>query len=120
MTYYIEASCGAMIGQLFKNLPDDQIQYHLRTADLVVPNMESWRLKWDFEMLKETYELLPETTLGQRCLHAANAAMTAFKRQKDGTIEVARRKIAEIIGVREEVKQDAASHSGAAWALGHW
>ena len=68
VVYYIESSCHAMIGQTH-DVPDDQRLYDLVTCDLVVPNMEAWRLKWDFELLKEVYEHNPQTSIGASSSH---------------------------------------------------
>ena len=60
--YYIEASCNGMFGQSGDSYgPDDANRYFtLASADLVVPNMEAWRLMWDFDTLHQLVEVSPE------------------------------------------------------------
>ena len=103
-----------MVGQTH----DPPQAYLLRTADLVVPNMEVWRLKWDFEVLKEVYEDVPDTQLGQECLHAANAAMTAFKKGKPEQILAAGAACSSLLATRPDVTGRRVP--GLTWALGHW
>ncbi|ORX38066.1 glycosyl hydrolases family 38 N-terminal domain-domain-containing protein [Kockovaella imperatae] len=112
VTYLIEASCSGMVGETHNG------RFSLRVADLVAPNMEAWRLKWDFETLKEIYEYCPDTVLGQRCLTIASRAMKAFKRGRPEQIAAARTAISDWIMQPGRHRSKSSEHSST-WALGH-
>lgn len=122
---YIEASCNGMFGIDNMDPPYQNRYYALNSADLVVPNMEAWRLMYDFDILHQTVRELPDNTpLRNRCLHVANEIMNVF----DGSLEsVAKcRKVAEdILGVdwEKEVGKEsekASKERGTLWGVGHW
>ena len=64
--FVIESSCNGMFGIPFSgdivDPPDMNRYFSLASADLVVPNMEAWRLLWDFQTLRELVDTLPGNT----------------------------------------------------------
>ncbi|KAJ9103142.1 hypothetical protein QFC21_002564 [Naganishia friedmannii] len=124
-TFYIESSCNGMFGINNTDPPDPNRYFRLESADLAVPNMEAWRLMWDFNLLKQITETLPwETPLTNNALYVANEIMNAFT---EGSLEsVAKcRKLAEkILGEdweKEVVKsrKDGKDSDGTLWGVGH-
>ncbi|KAF8346661.1 glycoside hydrolase family 38 protein [Amanita rubescens] len=97
--FIIESSCNGMFGIPWNGdtiqPPDMNRFFRLDSADLVVPNMEAWRLLWDFDTLRELADALPgNTVLQNQALTAANEIMNVFKRgNPDGVL--AARRIAE-------------------------
>jgi alpha-mannosidase len=117
---YIEASCNGMFGIDNMSPPDQNRYYALNSADLVVPNMEAWRLMYDFQTLRQTVQELPrDTPLRDRCLHVANEMMNVFE---SGSLEsVARcRKVAEEILGEDWESRKASKERGSLWGVGHW
>lgn len=106
--------------------PDPNRYYKLNSADLVVPNMEAWRVLWDFDTLHQLHNDLPgDSSLAKRALYAANEMMNVFQR---GDVEsLAKcRKVAERVlgeGWEKEIEKDskhATKQNGTLWAVGHW
>lgn len=98
----------------------------LKFADLVVPNQEAVRLKWDFEFLRQLGSQLPEdSALAQTANFTANEMMNVF-RKNDLESVAATRKVAEntlgkdwqarILKDSDEVE----AQQGTLWAIGHW
>ena len=124
--YYIEASCNELFGQNGMEPPDQNRFYTLNSADLVVPNMEAWRLKWDFDLLHQVVNDLPgDTPLNKRCLYVANEIMNVFKTKDLDSIAPCRKVAEEILGKdwEKELQKDserAEKQTGTLWAVGHW
>lgn len=125
-TFYIESSCNGMFGINNTDPPDPNRYFRLESADLVVPNMEAWRLMWDFGTLKQITEALPwDTPLTNKALYAANEIMNTFE---TGSLEsVAEcRKVAEtilgkdwekhVVKGRKDGRKDT---EGTLWGVGH-
>jgi len=115
-----------MFGQSGIGVPDDNRTYALNSADLVVPNMEAWRLMWDFTALHQLYEELPgDTPLAQRALHTANEIMNVFQVGDLATVPKARKVAEEVLGKdwEKEITWDsswAERQKGSLWGVGHW
>ena len=62
----IESSCNGMFGVSVSDdifdAPDMNRYFSLASAELVVPNMEAFRLLWDFQTLREIADTLPGNT----------------------------------------------------------
>ncbi|KAL8280086.1 hypothetical protein RQP46_007416 [Phenoliferia psychrophenolica] len=100
--YYIEVSCNGMFGNgagEVNNPPDNNRFFRLASADLVVPNMDAWRLLWDFRTLKDIASQLPDNSpLGTKCMETANQIMNVFKHDDLSTIKVARKLAEKVFG----------------------
>ncbi|KAK4701933.1 alpha-mannosidase, partial [Phenoliferia sp. Uapishka_3] len=100
--YYIEVSCNGMFGNgagEVNNPPDNNRYYTLASADLVVPNMEAWRLLWDFRTLRDLAKQFPDNSpLGVKCMETANQIMNVFKHDDLSTIKVARGLAEKVFG----------------------
>lgn len=71
----------------------------LESADLVVPNMDAWRLLWDFRTLKDLAKQLPDNSpLGTKCMETANSIMNVFKHDDLSTIKQARSLAEKVFG----------------------
>lgn len=115
-----------MFGGEDMNDPDPGKKYRLNSADLVVPNMEAWRLMWDFNCLHQIYNTLPgDSSLGMRAKYAANEIMNVFQAGSLASVTKARKVAETILGhdwerkVAEESK-DAEEQKGTLWGVGHW
>jgi alpha-mannosidase len=124
--YYIEASCNEMFGQNGMDPPDQNRYYRLNSADLVVPNMEAWRVLWDFDTLHQLVNDLPgDSSLAKRAMWAANEMMNVFEEGNPESLPRCR-KVAEMVlgeGWSKEIEEDSKSASkqtGTLWAIGHW
>lgn len=124
--FYIEASCNELFGQNGMDPPDQNRFYKLNSADLVVPNMEAWRLKWDFDLLHQVVNDLPEDTpLHKRCQYVANEIMNVFKTGDLDSMAPCRKLAEEILGKdwEKDIQKDserAEKQTGTLWAVGHW
>ncbi|KAK1922964.1 alpha-mannosidase [Papiliotrema laurentii] len=123
--YYIEASCNEMFGQNGMDPPDQNRYYRLNSADLVVPNMEAWRVLWDFDTLHQLVNDLPgDSSLAKRAMWAANEMMNVFEEGNPESLPRCR-KVAEMVlgeGWPKEIEEDSKSASkqtGTLWAIGH-
>lgn len=102
----------------------------MKTADLVVPNMEAHRLLYDFEFIHDLSRELPrDTTLAQRALYTANQMMNAFIRGDLDSVCEARNAAEQVLGsqwerrVEEQCrggKQEGRASDISLWAIGHW
>lgn len=124
--FYIEASCNRMFGQNDMDPPDQERYYTLNSADLCVPNMEAWRLMWDFQTLRQLLDQLPgDTPLSQRCLYVANEIMNVFQQGDAESIPKCRKVAEDILGEAWEEKIEkesvkAEKQQGTLWGVGHW
>lgn len=124
--YYIEASCNAMFGQNGEEAPDPNRYYKLESADLVVPNMDAWRLMWDFDTLHEVGQQLPgDSPLGNRAKNGANEIMNAFQTGSLESVVEARKTAATVFGKDWEKEiakesENAQDQEGSLWGVGHW
>jgi alpha-mannosidase len=124
--YFIEATCNKLGGQNDIHAPDDNQYYRLNSADLVVPNMEAWRLMWDFNTLKGLLDALPgDTPLAMRCQYVANEIMNIFVPTDPDSIKKARKAAETILGenwetMMEDDSQKAEKQQGTLWGIGHW
>ncbi|KAJ7669684.1 hypothetical protein B0H14DRAFT_2198668, partial [Mycena olivaceomarginata] len=79
--FTIESSCNGMfdIGSGGIGPLDLNRTFRLDTADIVVPNQDTWRLLWDFKTLRELVDTLRGNTLLQNvALTAVNGIMNTF------------------------------------------
>lgn len=125
-TFYIEGSCNGMFGINNTDPPDPDRYFRLASADLVVPNMEAWRLMWDFGTLKQITESLPwETPLTNKALYAANEIMNTFQTGSQESIKECRKVAETILGkdwekqVVENRKDGRKDTDGTLWGVGH-
>jgi alpha-mannosidase len=124
--FYIETSCNRMDGQNGLDPPDENRFYTLNSADLCVPNMEAWRLMWDFQTLRQMLDELPgETPLHHRCQYVANEIMNVFQQGNLESVAKCRKVAEEILGEEWEdaVKKEsikAEKQHGTLWGVGHW
>jgi alpha-mannosidase len=106
--------------------PDQNRYYALNSADLVVPNMEAWRLMYDFKTLQQTMQQLPrDTPLRDRCLHVANEMMNTFETGSLESVTKCRKVAEQILGEdwEKEIGKDskkAEKQRGDLWGVGHW
>ncbi|EIW69817.1 hypothetical protein TREMEDRAFT_43495 [Tremella mesenterica DSM 1558] len=123
--YYIEASCNEMFGQNGMDPPDPNRYYQLGIADLVVPNMEAWRLLWDFDAIHQLVNDLPgDTPLRMKALWVANEMMNVFQVGNVDSISKAREVGKVVLGEKwmEEIELEskhAEKQEGALWGVGH-
>ena len=119
--FVIESSCNGMFGvpasgstidppdmnRYFKVRLDVTSSYcqilislsQLASADLVVPNLDAWHLKWDFNTLKQLVETLPgNTALQNKALIVANSIMNTFNHEDKTSIAKARKLAEQIFG----------------------
>ncbi|KAJ7652628.1 galactose mutarotase-like domain-containing protein [Mycena rosella] len=112
----IESSCNGMFGMAGGGIgpPDPNRYFRLEMADLVVPNMEAWRLLWDFHTLREL----------NKALIAANAILKAFSHTDPASIGRARHIAEDVFGEGWEalsagVHDDARGGLSLVWGIGH-
>ncbi|KAL7422655.1 Glycoside hydrolase, 38 vacuolar alpha mannosidase [Cryptotrichosporon argae] len=124
--YYIEASCNGMFGQGGDyEPPDPNRNYRLNSCDLVVPNMDAWRLRWDFDTLHQLVNDLPgDCSLSQRALYAANEIMNVFREGDSSSIKDAREVAERVLGedwekVIAKESKTAEKQQGTLWGVGH-
>ncbi|WRT70534.1 uncharacterized protein IL334_007532 [Kwoniella shivajii] len=123
--FYIEASCNGMFGIDDMDPPNPNRYYKLNSADLVVPNMESWRLMWDFNAIHQVYNTLPDDSpLSKHSLTVANEIMNVFKRGSLESVHKARKVAETILGKDWENDIGKESHKaenqkGTLWGVGH-
>ncbi|GMK54493.1 hypothetical protein CspeluHIS016_0110790 [Cutaneotrichosporon spelunceum] len=123
--YYIEASCNGMFGQNGENPPDPNRYYRLNSADLTVPNMDAWRLKYDFDSLHQlTHEMPWDSSLHHHTKKVLNNIIDVFRIGDLSCIPDCRKAAEEILGkdwekVSDEDNKDASKQNGQLWALGH-
>ncbi|WVQ95701.1 hypothetical protein IAU59_002800 [Kwoniella sp. CBS 9459] len=123
--YYIEASCNGMFGIDDMNPPNQNRYYRLNSADLVVPNMEAWRLMWDFDAIHQVYNTLPDDSpLSQQAKYVANEIMNAFQRGSLESVAEGRKIAQTILGKdwESEISKEsgkAQDQSGTLWGVGH-
>ncbi|KAK4688271.1 alpha-mannosidase, partial [Tremellales sp. Uapishka_1] len=123
--YYIEASCNGMFGINDMDPPDPNRYYRLNSADLVVPNMEAWRLMWDFDCLHQIVQQLPDdSSLCMRAQFAANQIMNVFQEGKYESIAKCRKVAETVLGTdweKEVAKESdkAEKQGGTLWGVGH-
>jgi alpha-mannosidase len=124
--YYVEASCNGMFGQNGTDAPDPNRYYQLNSADLVVLNMDAWRVLWDFDTLHQLNNDLPgDSSLSKRALWAANEMMNVFV---EGDVDSLKRcrEVAEMVLGKEwekDIEKDSKSadkQDGSLWGVGHW
>ncbi|WOO78143.1 Alpha-mannosidase [Vanrija pseudolonga] len=126
--YYIEASCNGMFGvndnlwsPEFGGTPRKR-SWELKSADLVVPNMEAVRLFWDYDYLVQLGEgLSPESPLAQVANHTANEMLNTFRRGDLASCAAARKKAERVLGANweEKVAAEGSTTEGTLWAIGH-
>ncbi|SCV71207.1 BQ2448_2795 [Microbotryum intermedium] len=99
---YIEVACNAMFGNgkpEVNDPPDNSRMFQLATADLVVPRMNAWQLRWDFRTMNDLARALPENSpLGNKCLEVCNAIMNTFKADDLSTIAKCRKLAEKVFG----------------------
>ncbi|KAI1787087.1 glycoside hydrolase family 38 protein [Ganoderma leucocontextum] len=124
----IESSCNGMFGVPWNGdtiAPPDMNRYFgLRSADLVVPNMEAWHLFWDFQTLRELTDSIPgNTALQNKALTVANEIMNVFDKGDTASIGRARKLAEEVFGKHWEKKGEKIYEEGAkkaqVWGIGH-
>lgn len=99
--------------------------YKLESCDLVVPNMESWRLMWDFYAIQQIYHHFPwDSTMRNRAKYIANEIMNVFREGDLSSVPEARKTAEQILGehwekVCEEESKNAGKQKGTLWAVGH-
>ncbi|WWC72433.1 uncharacterized protein I206_106395 [Kwoniella pini CBS 10737] len=123
--FYIEGSCNGMFGIDDMDPPNPNRYYRLNSADLVVPNMEAWRLLWDFNAIHQVYNTLPDDSpLSKHSMYVANEIMNTFKRGSLESVTKARKLAQEILGKEweKEIAKDsknAVEQKGTLWGVGH-
>ena len=85
----IESTCNGMFGVPWDgdtiSPPDPNRRFTLDTADLILPNMDAWRLMWDFETLKQVGDTVPgNTPLQNLAITTANEIMNIFIKFRRG------------------------------------
>ncbi|KAJ9110122.1 hypothetical protein QFC19_001793 [Naganishia cerealis] len=125
-TFYIESSCNGMFGINNTDPPDPNRYFRLESADLVVPNMEAWRLMWDFTILKQITQTLPwETPLTNKALYVANEIMNAFTEGSLESVSNCRKLAEKVLGedwekqVVKNRKDRGKDSDGTLWGVGH-
>ncbi|KAI8992732.1 glycosyl hydrolases family 38 N-terminal domain-containing protein [Trametes punicea] len=124
----IESSCNGMFGVPWNGdtiaPPDMNRYFQLASADLVVVNMEAWKLLWDFQTLRELADSLPgNTSLQNKALVAANAIMNEFDKEDPLSISRARKLAEDVFGEAWDEKGDKIYKEGPPkaqiWGIGH-
>jgi alpha-mannosidase len=106
--------------------PDPNRYYHLNSADIVIPNMDAWRVMWDFDTLHQLVNDLPDdSSLAKRALWAANNMMNVFVEGDVGSLEACREAARGVLGENwvEEIQKEsetAEKQKGTLWGVGHW
>ncbi|ORY82383.1 family 38 glycoside hydrolase [Leucosporidium creatinivorum] len=100
--FYIEVSCNGMFGNgnpEVNDPPNNSRMFRLASADLVVPNMEAWRLLWDFRTIRDLARELPENSpLGNKCLEVGNSIMNTFKWDEEESVAKCRKLAEKVFG----------------------
>ena len=94
-------------------------------AEIAVPNLEAWQLKYDFDTLVQLSEVLPaQSPLRNKARRTANNVMNAFKKTS-GAIAECRKIAEEVLGgdwkaeLKDARGKNAEDSTGQLWALGH-
>ncbi|EJF58912.1 glycoside hydrolase family 38 protein [Dichomitus squalens LYAD-421 SS1] len=126
--FVIESSCNGMFGVPWNGdtiaPPDMNRFFGLRSADLVVLNLDAWHLLWDFQTLREITDNIPgNTALQNKALTVANEIMNVFDKGDVGSINHARKLAEEVFGEDWDKKGDKIYEEGAkkaqVWGIGH-
>ncbi|EIN03570.1 glycoside hydrolase family 38 protein [Punctularia strigosozonata HHB-11173 SS5] len=122
--FVIESSCNGMFGISGIGPPDNNRYFSLRSADLVVPNLDAWALFWDFTTLRELVDTLPgNTPLQNLALTTANAIMNVFQNDDPSTIPAARQLAWKVFGEAWDGKAEKIYEEGVerplVWGIGH-
>ncbi|PPR01817.1 hypothetical protein CVT24_001681 [Panaeolus cyanescens] len=125
--FVIESSCNGMFGVPWNGdtiqPPDMNRYFSLASADLVVPNMEAWRLLWDFTTLREIIDTIPgNTPLQNKALTTANEIMNVFNKNDRSSIARARKLAEEVFGEGWEKKGEGiydGDRKVNIWGIGH-
>ncbi|KAF9516132.1 glycoside hydrolase family 38 protein [Hydnum rufescens UP504] len=123
----IESSCNGLFGVPWGdtiNPPDWNRYFNLDSADLVVPNMEAWRLMWDFNTLRQLSDALPgNTPLQNQALTVATDILNVFRYDDPSTIAKSRKLAEQVLGEGWEKKADGVYNEGTGkihlWGIGH-
>jgi alpha-mannosidase len=98
----IESSCNGMFGVGINDQigpPDPNRYFRLDSADLVVPNEETWRLFWDYTTLGEIVDSLGGSSPTQNlALSLQNRILNTFKVDDPSTIGKCRQIAEELLG----------------------
>jgi alpha-mannosidase len=122
--YFIEASSNEMFGQNGMDPPDQNRYYWLNSCDLVVPNMEAWRLMWDFDHLHQLVDNLPDDCpMHMKAQWTANEIMNVFQTGDMESVKAARKTAEAILGEAWEDKvqkesESAEKQKGTLWGIG--
>ena len=102
----VESSCNGLFGVGDSIEPPNNNRYFgLWSADLVVPNMEAWRLMLDYNTLRQLSDNLPGNSPTQNhALVLQNKIMNTFRNDDLSTIAQCRAIAADILGEGWESK----------------
>lgn len=102
----IESSCNGLFGVGDSiEPPNNNRWFGLWTADIVVPNMEAWRLMLDYNTLRQLSDNLPGNSPTQNhALVLQNKIMNTFRNDDPSTIAQCRKIAEEILGEGWESK----------------
>jgi alpha-mannosidase len=91
MTVYIEVACNGLFGNSFST-SDINLTGYLRKAEIAVFDPEAWDLYWDFRVIADMAEHLPEDSprAGQ-ALYTANAIVNVVDQDDPSTWEEGRK-----------------------------
>ncbi|ORX40242.1 alpha-mannosidase [Kockovaella imperatae] len=116
---YIEVTANGMFGLQPSDQADPNVYYTLKTADIVLPNIEAQALAHDFEILQQLATTLPEKSpVGNKARAVANDIMNMWRGRPE---DVARgREMAQqVFGKDWEGQVSEKQQDGDAWAIGY-
>lgn len=98
-TFYVENSANGMFGINNMDPPDPNRYYRLKSADLVVPNIDAWKLLWDFKVLHQLVDVIPsDSPLSNKAMYVANEIMNTFETGSLESVRKARKVAEQVLG----------------------
>ena len=95
---YVEVSANGMFGMQPESQANPNVYYKLEMTSIVIPNREAEALAYDFEILQQLSETLPDhSPLGNQARTAANDIMNTF-RGRTSDVEPCRKIASRIFG----------------------
>lgn len=104
----------------FTKPPDPNRKFTLMTAELRVPNMDAWRLFWDYSVLEDIARTLPNNSWeAQRCWRAGVDIINAFRRGDSGSLLKGREIGRQLYGAEIDNAAGKNAEQSIIWAIGH-
>ena len=120
LTYFIEVACNGLFGNSFTNT-DINLTGYLRKAEIAIFDPDAWDLFWDFQVIADMAENLPEDSpRGGQALFAANAIINAIDIDDPATWKIGKEITADFFsahngGSQHQISAVGHAHIDTAW-----